>query len=245
MSGISEIMQSTQAAATKETEAVEAKGTSKTSKVSGKTIGKPQLSEKATKYYDELQKKFGGMDFVLVSRDMKEQAKAMAGGFANPYKMIVLIDEDKIERMAEDEAYRKKYEGIIANASTGLAQMKSSLESTGAPIQGYGMQVNDNGMTSFFAVLEKSSEAQKERIEKKAEAHRQERKAEQKKAQKEAAEERLEKGREASSENTVTITANSLEELQQKIADYMQMYRSDTVISEAEKNVGQNIDFSL
>ena len=74
--------------------------------VKGKTIGQPKLSEKAAKYYEELKSKYKNMDFILVSKDMKEMAKANAGSFANPQKMVVLIDEEKIERMAEDEKYR-------------------------------------------------------------------------------------------------------------------------------------------
>ena len=42
---------------------------------------------------------------------------------------------------------------------------------------------------------------------------------------------------------TVTITASSVEELLQKIQDYMQLAKSDTVLTDAEKKVGQNIDF--
>ena len=90
----------------------------KNSKVSGKTIGEPKLSDKAKEYYEKLKKKFSTMDFILVSKDMKETAKANAGQYANANKMVVLIDEEKIERMAEDESYRKQYEGIIANASS-------------------------------------------------------------------------------------------------------------------------------
>ncbi len=56
------------------------------------------------------------MNFILVSEDQKENAKANAAGYANSNNMVVLIDEDKIERMASDENYRKQYEGIIANA---------------------------------------------------------------------------------------------------------------------------------
>lgn len=82
---------------------------------------------------------------------------------------FVLIDEDKIERMAEDENYRKQYEGIIANAASGLSQLGQSIAATGANVKGYGMQVNDGGTASFFAVLKKSGAAQKERIAKKAE----------------------------------------------------------------------------
>ena len=57
------------------------------------------------------------MNFILVSEDQKENAKANAAGYANSNNMVVLIDEDKIERMASDENYRKQYEGIIANAA--------------------------------------------------------------------------------------------------------------------------------
>ena len=34
----------------------------------GQTIGQPELSEKAAKYYEQL-KKYGNYDFILVSRD--------------------------------------------------------------------------------------------------------------------------------------------------------------------------------
>ena len=55
--------------------------TEKKTRVYGQTIGKPQLSEKAQKYYEELKKKYGDMDFILVSSDMKEVAKAQAGKY--------------------------------------------------------------------------------------------------------------------------------------------------------------------
>lgn len=57
---------------------------------------------------------------------------------------------------------------IIANAASGLSQLGQSIAATGANVKGYGMQVNDGGTASFFAVLKKSA-AQKERIAKKAE----------------------------------------------------------------------------
>ena len=142
--------------------------TSGKKKVSGQTIGNPKLSEKASKYYEQLKKKYSNMNFILVSEDQKENAKANAAGYANSNNMVVLIDEDKIERMASDENYRKQYEGIIANAASGISQLASSLSATGTSVKGFGMQVNDNGTASYFAVLEKSSAAQKERIEKKA-----------------------------------------------------------------------------
>ena len=216
--------------------------TSGKKKVSGQTIGNPKLSEKASKYYEQLKKKYSNMNFILVSEDQKENAKANAAGYANSNNMVVLIDEDKIERMASDENYRKQYEGIIANAASGISQLASSLSATGTSVKGFGMQVNDNGTASYFAVLEKSSAAQKERIEKKA----------QKKAEKKKNEERLEKKRKETGDvddtddtETVTVTASSIEELLEKIKDQEQLFLSDTVKTPQEKNVGQNVDFSV
>ena len=121
------------------------------------------------------------MNFILVSEDQKEYAKAQASNYANANNMVVLIDEDKIERMAEDENYRKQYEGIIANAASGLSQLGQSIAATGANVKGYGMQVNDGGTASFFAVLKKSGAAQKERKAKKAEQKKEAKKAEERK----------------------------------------------------------------
>ena len=47
--------------------------TMKKSKVSGAVIGTPELSEKAKKYYEQLKKKYSNMDFILVSKDKKEE----------------------------------------------------------------------------------------------------------------------------------------------------------------------------
>ena len=248
--GVVENAASTSAAAVEAKKKTEQTQNEKSGSVSGKTIGSPKLSKKAADYYESLKKKYSNMDFILVSEDKKEQAKAQASSYANASKMVVLIDEDKVERMAEDENYRKQYEAIIANAASGISRLKSSLESSGANVKGFGMQVNDGGTATYFAVLEESSAAQRERIEKKAE-----KKAAEKKAEKKHQKEKLEEARSEKTEKTdvsdktdtdsgtVTITASSVEELLQKIQDYMQLAKSDTVLTEAEKKVGQNIDF--
>ena len=75
------------------------------------------------------------MDFILVSTDQKEYAKSKAASYANANKMVVLIDEEKIEKMASDENYRKQYEGIIANAASGLSQLGKQLSATGAKVK--------------------------------------------------------------------------------------------------------------
>lgn len=224
------------------------KAANKASKTSeyGKTVGKPELSEEGKKYYEELKKKFSNMDFILVSDDMIEQAKANSASFANPTKTVVLISEEKIEKMATDEEYRKQYEGIITNAAAQLAQMQQGFESTGADVMGYGIQVDDNGTASYFAVLKKASAAQKERIEEQAA----ERKADKKEAAKKAEEQRNEERRaEAAKSNksgdVTVVSASSVEELLKKISDYTFEERSNTVQTPEEKLVGQQFDFQI
>ncbi|MBE6015441.1 MAG: hypothetical protein E7241_08790 [Lachnospiraceae bacterium] len=223
----------------KETKSAEKNEQTKKAGNYGKTIGNAKLSKEGAKYYEELKKKFGNMDFILVSADMKEKAQANAGAFANPSKMVVLIDEEKIEKMATDETFRAQYEGLIEKAAANLTQLKTSMDNSGqsSNILGYGLQLKDDGEISYFAVLRKSAEAQKEHIEKVVEKHQAEKKAAAKKAEKEAAEERLRP------EDTVFIQADSIEELMQKVSEYNFTDRSDAVQTEQELQVGQSIDF--
>ncbi len=129
----------------------------KTQSMLGKTVGQPQLSEKAQKYYDQLKAKFGDMDFILVSKDQKANAQANAASYANPNKMVVLIGEDEVEKMANDESFRSKYEGIIAMAKEGISAMKNQFGDS-SDVKGYGMQVGDDGEVSYFAVLKKAND---------------------------------------------------------------------------------------
>ena len=211
--------------------------------VSGKTIGQPKLSENGKKYYEELNSKYQNMDFILVSKDMKEMAKANAGSFANPHKMVVLIDEEKIERMAEDEQYRKQYESVIASAQNKMPELKQTLGNV-AGVKGFGMQVNDNGAASFFAVMDKSFKAQADRLEKQRAEKKEEKKAAAKKAEKKEREEALEEKRlKKKEEQNVVITANSIEELKKKVEDYNYLHMADMVKTDAEKYLGTTIDF--
>ena len=108
------------------------------------------------------------------------------------------------------------------------------------------MKINDGGTASFFAVLEKSSAAQKARIEKKAAEKKEAKKAAEKKAEKKEKEEKLKESKQTDDiedEDTITITASSIEELIQKIKDYDFAGRSDNVQTAEEKQVGQHIDY--
>lgn len=227
----------------------------------GMAIGDVQLSDKAKDYYSKLKAKFGNMEFIAVSKDMKEQVKANAAAYGNASKMVVLIDDEKLERMANDESYRKKYEGIIAMSQTKMANAKNSLASSGANVKNFGMSVNSDGSTSFFATLEKSSADQTKRIEKK-QAEKKAAKAKEKKVEaKKAQEKRLEKAREdkkskeadlkdregetpvKNDREYVKIEANSMEELVNKVSKYAYDQSADSIMTDAEKSVGQHFDF--
>jgi len=148
----------------------EADKTTKKSKVSGRTIGDPVLSDKAQKYYEKLKAKYSNMDFILVSPEKKEEAESKKGMYQSSKELLVLIDSDKIEKMAEDEEYRAKYEGILNNAASRLNQMKDSLGSKADSVSSFGMTFDDHGNASFFAVVDKSLASQRERIADKKEA---------------------------------------------------------------------------
>lgn len=209
----------------------------------GRTIGEPKLSDEAQKYYEQLKKKFNNYDFILVSRDEKENAKANAAKYAGGLKTVVLIDEDKIEKMATDPEYRKKYEDILSGAMNNLDQIKSSLSQSGTVAQSLGMQVNDDGTISYFAVLKTMSDTQKEWIEHRAEKRAAEKKADKIADKKAELEARRNERLENKWKNSVTITADSAEELLLKIQDFEFNERSNNIQTEEEKMLGQNIDF--
>ena len=238
----------------------------------GYTIGDVKLSDTAADYYSKLKAKFGNMEFIVVSKDMKARVQANAAAYGNARKQVVLIDEEKLERMATDEDYRNKYEGIIAMSQAKLLEAKNSLASSGAAVKNFGMSVDSNGTESFFATVEKSQDLQKERIEKKAEEKRAQKKAAEKKAQKEAQKERIEKKaaerkaerkeaeerlrEDASSEEVtdeedifedekeyVTISSHTLQDLVRNVQTYSYDSAAGHVMTDAEKMVGSHIDF--
>lgn len=231
----------------------------------GTVIGEVELSDTAKDYYDKLKSKFKGMDFILVSKDMKSQVAANAASYGNANKPVVLIDEEKLERMATDESFRKKYEGIIAMSQTKLQNAKNSLVSSGANVKNFGMSVTSDGRETFFAAIEKSNTAQNKALEKrkaekkaaKAEEKKQaeEKRAEKKKEEKKAYADKLSelrkenKTKETDDEKGVEdkeyidFRANSLEELIGKVSKYAYDNSLRSVLSLEESKIGQNIDF--
>ncbi len=233
--------------------------TVKKTKVNGRTVGSPELTEEAAKYYEQLKKKYGNLDFIIVSKDQKEYAKANASKYSNPNKMVVLIDEEKIERMAVDEDYRKQYESAISQGANGLTQLKSRLANMGLNVKSCGMNVYDNGATSFFATMDQSFKAQnktaQERLAKKKAAKKAEDKKAAKKAEEKKRQEKLEESRterreireefyDNDGDDEVTFTADSIDDLISQIENADYLVRRD-IRSSYEKQIGQKFDSAI
>ncbi len=227
----------------------------------GYTVGNVQLSDKAKAYYEELKSQFGNLEFIVVSGDMKELAQKNAASYGNASKMVVLIDEEKLERMATDESFRKKYEGIIAMAQHKLTEAKNSFGSTGAAVKNFGMSVDSDGKESFFATVEKSLDLQKQRIEEKAAEKKEQHAKEKKAAERERTEYRLEKIREkkaeaaealverteeevdlAESKEHLTFESDSMERLLDHVRAYSYDAAAERVVTEEERMLGTQID---
>lgn len=225
----------------------------------GNTIGDVKLSDKASDYLNKLKSKFHNMEFITVSKDMKAQVQQNAASYGNANKMVVLIDEEKLERMAMDESYRKKYEVIIAMSRSKMDAAKNSLASTGASIMNFGMSVDSNGKESFFATVEKSQDLQKKRIEKKAAEKKEQRAKEKKKAEKKAQEERIQKARDKKAKKAdpgeteetektddkdyVTFEDGSMDDLLSKVRTFSYDLSASKVMTDAERMLGTQVDY--
>ena len=240
--------------------------TEKTTVTGTATFGDAKLSQGGLAYYNMLKAKFSNMNFVLVASDSKQQAEAMKGSFASAGAMTVLIDTDKIEKMASDEQYRKKIEATISSAASSLAGLSkqisasyTSASSSAGAVTAFGMTVKDGGNSMFFAVLKKANTAQEEHNAKVAKERKEEKKTAEKKAEKEKQQEQISEaardkagttaetdgntGKADAETDTVTVTAGSIEELVRKIQEYQYNALSDSVMTEKEKAVGASIDF--
>lgn len=199
------------------------------------SIGNPKLSDTASKYYEELKAKYGDMEFVLVDDEHIDTAKEQSSNVNTDKSLIVLISESELEEMAVNEDVRKKNEQFIEDAKAQMPDMLKQLKESGASVKSFGIEIKD-GSASFFAVIDKSMAAQKERIEAKQEEKRAEKKAE-------AKEEKVAKP--AHKEDLVTVSASSIEELMKKIQDITYEAKADITQTEQEKMIGQSIDFSI
>ena len=205
------------------------------------TVGNPKLSETASNYYEELKEKHKDVEFVLVANDQKDIAKEYTSNLISNKSMIVLVSEDEVEQMAVDKDIRNKNETLINDAKAQMPELLEELKKSGTEVKSFGMEFNDDGTASYFAVVDKSMAAQKERIEN----NLAEKRAEKKSNEKEVADEKSNIKRTSRKEDLTTVTASSMEDLIKKIKDVMFEAKADSVMTEQEKMIGQHFDFSL
>lgn len=190
-----------------------------------------QLSDKAKKLLEELQKKYGNMDFIVANYETDEEAAEYLSRGTKEYS--VLIDPETLEEMAADEEAKEKYIGILEDSVSQLKDMKEQLGDKQGEVTHLGISVGKDGSVSYFADLERMGEKQKEWIEKSIESKKEERSEREKKAQEElASHERTQKTR---------VQAGSIEELLEKInaVDW------DQIKSEEKAAAGSKFDFSV
>lgn len=180
----------------------------------------PELSSRAKRLLQEMQKKYGNMDFMVGSYDTDEEAAAYLSRGTKEYS--VLIDPEELEKMASDEGTKEKYLGILEEATGKLNEMKNQLGSHKDEVTHMGVSIGKDGSMSFFADLEKVSEKQRERIEKKREEKREEKSS-------------------ADSVKRTRVSASSTDELLKKIN---QVDWSKIKEEKAEENI-RRFDYSI
>ena len=195
-------------------------------------IGKPEISKETSEYYEQLKAKYGDVEFVLVEDEQIGNAKQLANSVHTDKELIVLVSESELKAMATDEATRNKNEQLIADAIGQMPKMKEELKNAGVEVKSFGMELNDDGTVSYFAVLKNSSKLQKERIE--------EQRAENKADKAEQKEDKVK-----SYKTGKVVSAASIEELIQKLKDVAYEEKADNIMTEQEKMVGQHFDMKF
>ena len=205
-----------------------------------------RLSSKAQAYLEKLNKSYGNMEFLVADFDKGDTAEEVLGRSTKEFSVI--LSSEELEKMASDKKYEQKYMENVQGALRMSEQInrefgyesaygKKAEESTLSRIA---FSFNSDGTTSIFAELEKSSNAQRERIEKAREDRRAEKREQEKRVIQDRQEERAEGKRNAHAKHTV-VEANSVEELMKKIAQV----DWNTVKYDDRLESGNRFDFSI
>ena len=156
----------------------DSKAVSKTKESEGASQKKVELSYNAKKLLKEMQKMYRNTDFIVADYESEEEAAAYLSRGTSKYS--VLLTPEELEKMAADENVKNENLKTLDNAFAKLDEMKEKLGEKGQEVSRLGVVLGDNGEVSFFAELEKSSQMQRERIEKQRESNREAAKEERK-----------------------------------------------------------------
>lgn len=175
------------------------------------SIGEAGLSQRAQAFLKKLRETYGNMDFFVADFNKGDNAKDILSGATKEFSVI--LSSEELEKMAADEKYADEYMARVQGAVRMSERINQEFGFTsafgenanGAKISKIAISFNQDGTTSIFAELEKSSQQQRERIEKAREEKRAEKKEHERRAEREKQAERT------------TVQANSIEELIEKI----------------------------
>ena len=197
----------------------DSKAVSKTRESEGASRKKMELSDNAKKLLKEMQKMYRNTDFFVADYENEEEAAAYLSRGTSKYS--VLITPEELEKMAADENVKNENLKTLDNAFAKLDEMKEKLGEKGQEVSRLGVVMGDNGEVSFFAELEKSSQMQRERIEKQRENNREQKKEELKKKEQEKVDELRGGGAGSFPERVpakrTTVYGSSIEELLENI----------------------------
>lgn len=171
-----------------------------------------ELSDKAKALLEELKKKYNNMDFMIANYDSEEEASRYLSRGTKEFS--VLIEPELLEEMATDDSVKEKYLGLLDDATKQLTTVKEELsDEEEADVKHLGVTIGADGSLKFFAELEKSSAKQRERIEAAKEKKQEEKKEAAEKAEEKAKEKKVENGK----VKQTKVSADSIEELIDKI----------------------------
>lgn len=203
-------------------------GSKKADAAAADKTGQAKLSKKAQALLEKLRKTYGDMDFMVADFSSGEEAKEILS--RGTKEVSVLFSSKELEKMASSEKYEKEYLNRIQGALRMSDQINREFGFTKAgensDITKIGISFNDDGTTSFFAELEKSSAKQKESIEKSREEKREQKKADAKKTE---------------DTKHATVYADSIKELVKK----MKEIDWDSIKTGNEPEYGRKFDFSI
>lgn len=202
-------------------------------------IGSPKLSKEAISYYGKLKEKYKDMDFILVSDDMKDKVMNSSTNYAKGDRTVVLVDEKTIEKMATDESFKKKQEGLIDNARDNILKLKKEIDKGELKnhVTGFGVHIGINGEMSIFAVMEKHNKENKTTTVKNTKKDNKTNELANKKNPS------IKKNENNKVPETKLIEAKSFNELLKQLQDELALIKADNMLTKEEKNIGQNIDF--
>ena len=208
-----------------------------TNDISSKNEAK--LSQKAQDFLKNLRSKYGDFDFMIGNGSDEIRSLSKSGS----KEFSVILSSAEIEKMANDEDYAAKKMHEVENSVNmcrKICEQQGYVSAFGSNKEGIGtinkigVVSDDNGNMKFFAELEKTSDKQKERLEKSREKKAEEKKLAEKRAHKKNPYEKEEKD----TVKRTTIEANSYNEL----LDKLEAFDWSKV---ADSKSGDRFDFSV